>query len=102
MRLEAHAGNPLVSAELPETGKRFQGVLPPVSNVKRPSLAHRGPQQRAIEFLCVDTEHRRISAEENTMSIVNKLPWVDGVVLDAISFAVVARSCGKPFEEEAQ
>jgi P-type conjugative transfer ATPase TrbB len=31
VRLEAHAGNPLVSAELPETGERFQGVLPPVS-----------------------------------------------------------------------
>lgn len=31
IRLEAHAGNPIVSAELPESGDRFEGVLPPVS-----------------------------------------------------------------------
>jgi type IV secretion system protein VirB11 len=37
MRVEAHAGNPVVSAELPETddprggGERFEGILPPVS-----------------------------------------------------------------------
>lgn len=31
VRVEAHAGNPLVSAELPETGERFEGVLPPVA-----------------------------------------------------------------------
>lgn len=27
---EVHAGNPRVSAELPETGERFEGLLPPV------------------------------------------------------------------------
>ena len=31
VRLEVHAGNPVVSAELPETGERFEGLLPPVS-----------------------------------------------------------------------
>jgi type IV secretion system protein TrbB len=36
MRIEAHAGNPIVSAELPSrddggTGERFEGILPPVS-----------------------------------------------------------------------
>lgn len=31
VRVEVHAGNPIVSAELPETGERFEGVLPPVS-----------------------------------------------------------------------
>ncbi|MDE2166783.1 MAG: P-type conjugative transfer ATPase TrbB [Alphaproteobacteria bacterium] len=41
VRLEAHAGNPLVSAELPETGERFQGVLPPVSAA--PCFAIRKP-----------------------------------------------------------
>src|ERR1700755_1436910 len=27
---EVHAGAPIVSAELPETGERFEGILPPV------------------------------------------------------------------------
>lgn len=31
IRVEVHAGNPVVSAELPETGERFEGILPPVS-----------------------------------------------------------------------
>lgn len=31
VRVEVHAGNPVVSAELPETGERFEGLLPPVS-----------------------------------------------------------------------
>lgn len=31
IRLEVHAGNPIVSAELPENGERFEGLLPPVS-----------------------------------------------------------------------
>ena len=38
---ECHAGRPLVSAELPETGERFEGVLPPV--VRRPVFAIRKP-----------------------------------------------------------
>src|ERR1700731_2115930 len=28
IRLEVHASNPIVSAELPETGERFEGLLP--------------------------------------------------------------------------
>ena len=31
IRLEVHSGNPIVSAELPESGERFEGLLPPVS-----------------------------------------------------------------------
>lgn len=31
VRVEVHSGNPVVSAELPETGERFEGILPPVS-----------------------------------------------------------------------
>ncbi|HVB16656.1 MAG TPA: P-type conjugative transfer ATPase TrbB [Stellaceae bacterium] len=44
VRLEAHASNPLVSAELPETGERFQGVLPPVATA--PCFAIRKPAAR--------------------------------------------------------
>lgn len=31
VRAEVHAGRPLLSAELPETGERFEGVLPPAA-----------------------------------------------------------------------
>lgn len=31
IRLEVHSGNPIVSAELPESGERFEGLLPPVA-----------------------------------------------------------------------
>jgi len=31
IRLEVHGGNPIVSAELPESGERFEGLLPPVA-----------------------------------------------------------------------
>ncbi|WP_425601357.1 P-type conjugative transfer ATPase TrbB [Bradyrhizobium ontarionense] len=39
--LEVHAGSPRVSAELPETGERFEGLLPPV--VAAPTFAIRKP-----------------------------------------------------------
>ena len=38
---EVYAGNPRVSAELPETGERFEGLLPPV--VAGPAFAIRKP-----------------------------------------------------------
>jgi type IV secretion system protein VirB11 len=38
---EIHAGSPRVSAELPETGERFEGLLPPV--VAAPAFAIRKP-----------------------------------------------------------
>src|SRR5690349_13483363 len=36
---EVHAGAPILSAELPETGERFEGILPPV--VRAPVFAIR-------------------------------------------------------------
>lgn len=38
---ECHAGNPIISAELPESGERFEGLLPPVTPA--PCLAIRKP-----------------------------------------------------------
>jgi type IV secretion system protein TrbB len=38
---EVHPGNPRVSAELPETGERFEGLLPPI--VAAPAFAIRKP-----------------------------------------------------------
>lgn len=40
---ECHAANPVISAELPETGERFEGLLPPVSPA--PCFAIRKPAQ---------------------------------------------------------
>jgi len=46
VRIEVHAGAPIVSAELPETGERFEGLLPPVT--KAPAFAIR---KRAIRVI---------------------------------------------------
>ena len=39
LHVEVHAGAPILSAELPETGERFEGVLPPI--VRAPTFAIR-------------------------------------------------------------
>jgi len=39
VRVEIHAGDPVLSAELPETGERFEGLLPPVA--RAPTFAIR-------------------------------------------------------------
>lgn len=44
VRVEAHAGAPIVSAELPEGGERFEGLLPPVSAA--PCFSIRKPAAR--------------------------------------------------------
>ena len=41
---EVHAGSPRVSAELPETGERFEGLIPPI--VTRPALPSESPRSR--------------------------------------------------------
>lgn len=49
VRAEVHAGMPILSAELPETGERFEGVLPPV--VRTPAFAIR---KRAVGLIKLD------------------------------------------------
>ncbi len=49
VRAEVHAGKPLLSAELPETGERFEGALPPVTPA--PVLALR---KRAVSLIRLD------------------------------------------------
>jgi P-type conjugative transfer ATPase TrbB len=44
IRLEVHSNNPIVSAELPESGERFEGLLPPVANA--PCFSIRKPAAR--------------------------------------------------------
>ncbi|MGN8114010.1 P-type conjugative transfer ATPase TrbB [Labrys sp. 22185] len=53
---EVHAGNPRVSAELPETGERFEGLLPPV--VAAPAFAIRKPAVAVFtlqDYVAADT-----------------------------------------------
>jgi len=49
VRAEVHHGAPILSAELPETGERFEGVLPPV--VRAPAFAIR---KRASTVISLD------------------------------------------------
>ena len=51
---EVHAGAPRVSAELPETGERFEGLLPPV--VAAPTFAIRKP---AVAVFTLDDYARK-------------------------------------------
>ncbi|WP_198591893.1 ATPase, T2SS/T4P/T4SS family, partial [Tsuneonella flava] len=44
VRTEVHAGAPIVSAELPEGGERFEGLLPPVASA--PCFSIRKPAGR--------------------------------------------------------
>ena len=48
IRAEANAGSPIVSAELPETGERFEGILPPVTLA--PCFAIRKPAGRIMRL----------------------------------------------------
>jgi type IV secretion system protein VirB11 len=48
VRAEVHAGRPVVSAELPETGERFEGILPPVSTA--PCFSIRKPAVRVMSL----------------------------------------------------
>ena len=51
---EAHAGSPRVSAELPETGERFEGLLPPVvdgAGLRDQETGRRGVHARRLRRL---------------------------------------------------
>lgn len=49
MRGEVHEGAPIVSAELPHTGERFEGILPPVA--KAPCFAIRKPASKIYRLI---------------------------------------------------
>jgi type IV secretion system protein TrbB len=57
---EVHAGAPRVSAELPETGERFEGLLPPV--VMAPTFAIRKPA--VAVFTLVDYAEAKIMSAD--------------------------------------
>jgi type IV secretion system protein VirB11 len=59
--VEVHAGRPRVSAELPQTGERFEGLLPPI--VTAPAFAIRKPA-RAVFSLADYVAARVMSPEQ--------------------------------------
>lgn len=74
--VEVHAGAPRVSAELPDTGERFEGLLPPV--VQSPAFAIRKPAVAVFSLedyvragimsaLQADTLARAVSERQNIL-----------------------------------
>lgn len=73
LRVEVHAGAPVLSAELPETGERFEGVLPPVTRAPTFAIRKRAAgviplshyvmdgvmNERQVEVLCNAVRERR-------------------------------------------
>ena len=62
---EVHPGNPRVSAELPETGERFEGLLPPV--VAAPAFAIRKPA--VAVFTLADYVDAGIMSEDSAATL---------------------------------
>lgn len=70
VRLEAHAGNPVVSAELPPrecdaAGERFEGLLPPVSIA--PCFTIRKPAKRIYALADYVSDHIMLPAQEQIL-----------------------------------
>jgi type IV secretion system protein TrbB len=65
MRVDVHADNPVISAELPETGERFEGLLPPV--VSAPCFAIRKPAGRV--YTLANYEADRILNAQQAQSL---------------------------------
>jgi type IV secretion system protein TrbB len=82
---EVHAGRPRVSAELPETGERFEGLLPPV--VAAPAFAIRKP---AVAVFTLDDYVRA-----GMMTVVQARALRDGVASRANILVAGGTSTGK-------
>ena len=65
MRLEVHAGMPILSAELPVTGERFEGVLPPVAH--GPAFAIRKRSAGVIPLLRYVADGILTAAQANAL-----------------------------------
>ena len=73
---ECHAGQPIVSAELPETGERFEGLLPPVSpapcfSIRKPAqVLYRLTDYVSAQILLAEQACRLQEAVEASKNIV--------------------------------
>ena len=65
IRTEAHAGSPIVSAELPESRERFEGLLPPI--VATPCFSIRKPA--GLTFRLADYVSKGIMTEDRARAL---------------------------------
>jgi type IV secretion system protein VirB11 len=65
IRTEAHAGSPIVSAELPESRERFEGLLPPI--VAAPCFSIRKPA--GLTFRLADYVSKGIMTEDRARAL---------------------------------
>jgi type IV secretion system protein VirB11 len=72
VRIEAHAGNPVVSAELPETGERFEGLLPPVSTAPCFSIRKPAAKVYTLEHYVADRILSPIQGEALKRAVVER------------------------------
>ncbi len=72
VRIEAHAGNPVVSAELPETGERFEGLLPPVSTAPCFSIRKPAAKVYTLEDYVADRILSPVQAEALKRGVVER------------------------------
>jgi len=67
VRVEVHPGAPIVSAELPATGERFEGVLPPVTRAPVFAIRKRAVGVISLAQYVLDgilTEHQALSLRQ--------------------------------------
>ena len=72
VRLEVHAKNPVVSAELPETGERFEGILPPVSTAPCFSIRKPAVKVYTLEDYVADQILSPLQAETLKRAVVEQ------------------------------
>ena len=72
VRLEVHAKNPVVSAELPETGERFEGILPPVSTAPCFSIRKPAVKVYTLEDYVADRILSPLQAETLKRAVVEQ------------------------------
>jgi P-type conjugative transfer ATPase TrbB len=73
VRREVHAAAPIISAEVPETGERFEGLLPPI--VRAPTFAIR---KRAVGVIPLDryvADHILSAAQADTLRLAVGERW---------------------------
>jgi len=72
VRLEVHAKNPVVSAELPETGERFEGILPPVATAPCFSIRKPAVKVYTLEDYVADRILSPLQAETLKRAVVEQ------------------------------
>ena len=76
-RREVHAGAPILSAELPETGERFEGLIPPVAPA--PCFSIRKPAQTVFQL--ADYVASRVLSASQAEALIEAIHQRQNVVI---------------------